>query len=283
VQIKEVLGFCLALTKHSICGFLQDRCFRMAAALSYSTLFALVPLVVLVVLVFNAFPALSQVTHDLQVFVMQNLVAHSAKTLSIEFSQFVAQSRELSIIGVLFLIAVAVLMVFTMEKAFNEIWRVSHPRRGVSGFLMYWGVITLMPVLLGVSLFISSHVWSLPWVSDTVRALHLQSTLLWLGPLAVIFSAMFFIYLSLPNCSVSISAAVISSMTVTVCFLVLRSIYVVYVHHASIEVSLYGAMSVIPIFLTWVFCNWLLILFGVEVGYHFTLLRQQNNDQNTNY
>ena len=106
------------VTKQSLLGFFNDRCIQTAAALSYTTLFALVPLVVLVVLILQAFPAFAPVVNRVQDFAAKNLVAHSASQLGDHFQLFIEHSRHLSVVGICFLVVVAVLMVFTMEKSF---------------------------------------------------------------------------------------------------------------------------------------------------------------------
>lgn len=273
-KYAECAAFAKQLFINAIKGFFEDRCMQSAAALAYTTLFALVPLAVLTVVIFSAFPAFQLVIERLQDFASKNLVAHSANVISSSFETFIQGSRNLSIVGICFLIMVSVLMIFNMEKTFNRIWRVPLPRRGLSGFLMYWGVLTLIPLLLGVLVFTSRAITSMVWYNEVVGALGIKALIVAISPFLVILIALLLVYLTLPNCHVPFLSALIASVVATVCFVMLRLGYAIYISHAHVQMNIYGAFSVIPFFLTWIFCNWLLILFGVELSYHAALMMQ---------
>lgn len=282
-KYAETVELAKQLFINSAKGFFEDRCMQSAAALAYTTLFALVPLAVLTVVIFSAFPAFQSVVQNLQDFASKNLVAHSADVISTNLNNFIQSSRHLSIVGICFLIVVSVLMIFNMEKTFNRIWRVPLPRRGLSGFLMYWGVLTLIPLLLGVLVLTSHSITSMVWYNDVVGMLGIKALIVAISPFLVILFALLLVYLTLPNCHVPFLSALIASVVTTVCFVILRVGYAIYISHAHMQMNIYGAFSVIPFFLTWIFCNWLLVLFGVELSYHAALMMQRlSNEEGVN-
>lgn len=257
------------------CGFLEDRCFRTAAALAFSTLFALVPIVVLVVLIFNALPVSDVADQQIKQFLLDNFVTHSVDTIQQHMHTFIQQSQHLSIMGLFMLVCVAILMVFTMERAFDQIWRVPNSRHGLSGFFMYWSVLTLLPVLISLGFFVVTSIHTWPFFENILQHPWWQSALPRIVPFVLIFFALFLLYLTLPNCKVPVVSAWLSSFVATISFFIARYLYGFYTMHLTVQMSVYGALSVLPVFLIWVYWNWMVVLLGVEVGYHYALFRQQ--------
>lgn len=271
---------CIQLACNVARGFLADRCLRSAAALAFCTLFALVPILVLVVLIFNALPVSAGADHQITAFLLHNFLIHSKDTIQQHLQIFLEHAKHLSILGLFMLVCVAVMMVFTMERAFDEIWRIPRSRHGLSGFFMYWSVLTLLPVLVSVGLFMVGNLSNSVWLQDLLHGLGLQAVVSALIPFLLIAFAFFLLYLTLPHCKVPMRSAWLSSLVATICFFAARFLYGLYIKNVmGAQLSLYGALSVLPVFLMWIYWNWVVILLGVEVGYHDALLRQREHGQ----
>src|SRR4249920_4143878 len=113
-----------------------------AASLTYTTLFAVVPLMTVSYTILSMFPDFSMMGQQIQAFVFQNFVPASSAVIQERLEDFSRQARELTIAGFAFLLVTAFMMLVTMEKAFNEIWQVAEPRRGMQRFFVYWAVLT---------------------------------------------------------------------------------------------------------------------------------------------
>ena len=137
-----------------------------AAALTYTTLFAVVPLMTVGYVILSVLPAFAGVGEQIQNFVFDNFVPESSALIQDRLNDFASQARGLTLAGVAFLIITAFLMLVTVEQTFNRIWQVTQPRRGLPRFLVYWGVLTCGPPLLAGGLLVSSYLISLPLVSD---------------------------------------------------------------------------------------------------------------------
>ncbi len=121
---------------------------------------------------------------QIQAFVFENFVPASSAVVQERLDDFSHQARELTIAGFAFLLVTAFMMLVTMEKAFNEIWQVAEPRRGMQRFLVYWGVLTCGPPLVVAGLLVSSYLISLPLITNADTATARQAVLGWL-PVAV--------------------------------------------------------------------------------------------------
>uniref|UniRef100_UPI0035650DEE YihY family inner membrane protein n=2 Tax=unclassified Pseudomonas TaxID=196821 RepID=UPI0035650DEE len=126
--------------------FLADRGANNAAALTYTTLFAVVPMMTVTFAMLSAVPAFQGTGEQIQAFIFRNFVPSAGEMVQEYLRNFTAQARQLTWIGVVVLAVTAFLMLLTIEKAFNTIWRVRQPRRGASSFLLYWAILSLGPI-----------------------------------------------------------------------------------------------------------------------------------------
>lgn len=247
--------------------FCIDNCPLRAAALAFTSLLSIVPLLTVSFTVMTAFPIFRQLGLQFQNFIFENFVAASAQVVQANVQKFVGQAMNLSATGMVFLVVTAVLMVFNMEQAFNTIWRVRRSRSGITAFMLYWGLLTLIPIFLGVGFAISSYVFSLPLIEGTTQTLGLKKPFLTLSPYLLTFVAFTVLYITLPNCKVSVRHAMIGGFVATLLFELAKYAFGLYVLHFPTYELLYGTLAAIPIFLLWVYLSWLIILFGAIVAH----------------
>ena len=245
--------------------FRADGCFSRAGSLAYATLLSLVPLMTVSFLLFTALPIFQEFALKIQGFVINNFVAASAEIVQQHLEKFVAHTSRLSAIGMLFLVGTAVLMVFNLEQAFNSIWRAAKRRSLVSAFLMYWAVLTLTPVLIGIGLLLTTYLISLPFISEAAQFLGLNKLFLILTPYLSTLIAFTLVYLAVPNCKVKFRHALIGGLVATLLFELAKQSFVFYITHFSVYRLLYGALAAMPIFLLWIYLCWLITLFGAVV------------------
>lgn len=114
--------------------FLADRGPHSAAALTYTTLFAVVPMMTVTFAMLSVIPAFHGVGEQIQLFIFRNFIPSTGATIQEYLVAFSTQARQLTWFGVGLLMATALTMLLTIEKAFNTIWRVRQPRRGYRAF-----------------------------------------------------------------------------------------------------------------------------------------------------
>lgn len=262
-------GWQLVLT--IINRFFTDGCPGRAAALSYTTLLSLVPLMAVTFAVLSAFPVFHGLGDKIQTFIFANFVADSAQVVQKHLQGFVQQTSRLSAPGLLFLLGTAVLLMFTMEQAFNAVWHVAKRRRLVSAFLLYWGVLTLTPILLGVAFAMSSYLDYLPLFSGSTEIAGLKQAVLNYLPYLLTFVAFTIFYGAIPNCFVPPKNAFIGAVVSTILFELAKFGFSFYVSSFPTYHLLYGALATIPIFLVWMYVSWMIILFGAIVSHELTV------------
>lgn len=256
--------------------FSNDGLYR-ASALSFTTLFALVPLMSVTFTVLSAFPVFHKLYQPVQNFVFDNFVPATGKEVQQYLESFALKASQLSMTGLVFLLISAVLMLFTIEQAMNTIWRVRVARRGIPAFLMYWAVLTLAPLLMGLSLVGSSYFFSMPIISKSFldTAVH-QSWFISRLPFVLVFFTFSLLYAAIPNCKVLLRHAFVGGFVAAVLFEIAKYGFTLYISSYDTYELLYGALATIPLFLIWVYTVWTIILIGAEVS-HGLLVRCQRN------
>jgi len=246
--------------------FNADGCSYRAASLAYTTLLSVVPLTAVSLVVLSVIPGVKDFGDQLETIIVNNFVPTSAELVQQHIHTFVQQTSSLPATSFLFLIITAVLMVFNIEQAFNAIWRVKVRRRGAHMFLLYWGVITLTPVLMGVGMFISTYLISLPIVAGAAAAQRLEQPLLFMAPYVLTYLTFVILYVAVPNCKVSVGYAMMGGLVSTMLFEVAKLGFSLYIVHFPTYQLLYGALAAFPIFLIWIYLSWFIVLIGAEIS-----------------
>jgi membrane protein len=129
--------------------FREERCIQVAGSLTFTTLLALVPLMTVALTVVTAFPVFASVSQALRDFLVANFVPQAAAHLvTVELPQLSDNAARLTGLGLAFLALTAIMLAFTIDRAFNTIWRVKRPRPLAARVLIYWAVLTVGPLLM---------------------------------------------------------------------------------------------------------------------------------------
>lgn len=267
-----------AFGRHLWDHFSQDRCFESAGALSYTSLLALVPLMAVILGVLSAFPVFDYAVEELQDFIFTNFVPAAGDVVREYLNQFIDRSTSLTGTGTLFLVVTALILMSTIEKALNRIWRVDRPRRPTSRLIVYWAVLTLGPMLLGASLGLTSYLAALPLLAPEFVRGTLQSALLLMTPFAVALVAFTLIFMIVPNRHVLWRHALAGAAFSALAFEISKRGFVFYITNFPTYERLYGALATIPIFLVWIYVSWVVILLGASLTAALTTFNYRRAD-----
>jgi len=149
--------------------FREERCTQLAGSLTFTTLLALIPMLTVALTVVSAFPLFEPLLDYVQTFVINSLVPSSIDAIATYADQFSENAARLTTLGIVFLAITALLLMLTIDRAFNNIWRVSRPRPLVQRLILYCGLLTVGPVLIGASLSLTSYLitLSLGFIEET--------------------------------------------------------------------------------------------------------------------
>jgi len=246
--------------------FDEDRCLQIASSLTFTTLLALVPLVTIALTLMSAFPVFSGLGEQIRQFLLANMLPEAAgKVVTGYIEQFSGRAGRLTALGTAALAVTAFMMMFTIERAFNSIWRVSRARPMVQRILVYWATLTLGPVLIGASLSITSYIisTSLGYARQVPLA---GAAIIGLAPFVLTCAAFTFLYYVVPNRAVRLRHALLGGLVAGLAFEIMKRGFALYVAKFPTYTLVYGAFAMIPIFLLWVYFSWVVIVIGALIA-----------------
>lgn len=240
--------------------FLDHDCPARAGALTYTTLFAVVPMMTVAYAMFSIMPAYEGISEQIESFVFENFVPSLSSAVQEKLGEFSERARGLTAAGFVFLFVTTFLLLVTVEKTFNVIWNVAEPRRGLQRLLVYWGVLSLGPPMIAGAILISVYLASLPLISD-LDVFGVGGVLLTYLPLLLVWLGFTLLYFAVPNCHVPLKHALAGGFLAMLSFELAKVVFNVIVARSSMA-SIYGAFAAVPFFLAWMYMAWVLILAG---------------------
>jgi len=243
----------------------EDRCPQVAAALTYVTLLALVPLFVAAVAVLSSAPVFGGVIEDLKRFLLRNLVPDIARhIIYVNLAQFQQNAARLTTLGLGGVLVLNVMLLLSIDRTLNGIWRVRRSRPYWLSALSYIVLVIAGPLLIGVSVSVTTYLS--PMLAQlTGLEPEPHSPLLRVLPFLGTAVAFFLLYRLLPHRRVPWRHALLGAAVAAILFEAAKNIFSIYARMAPTYNVVYGAFAAVPFFLVWVYLSWLTILFGAEL------------------
>ncbi len=245
-----------------------------AAALTYTTMLAIIPMLTVFLVVLSAIPALVPARVKIQETLYSYLLPESSSTITQYLNDFAEQSTNLTIIGIIFLFFTSIMMLSSIEEAFNKIWHVKNLRGGTIGFMRYWMVISLGPLFLGTLFALPSAIASIDILNSNFAGYSIDWSI-WLKLIMVLLTLLSFtfMYWMIPNRKVPIKNALYAGAIAGVLFELLKIGFSFVMKHFTSYEIVYGAFAALPVFLLWIYLSWNVVLLGVEISYALTMFR----------
>ncbi|AZG69104.1 TPA: YihY family inner membrane protein [Neisseria gonorrhoeae] len=240
--------------------FSEERVPQAAASMTFTTLLALVPVLTVMVAVASIFPVFDRWSDSFVSFVNQTIVPQGADMVFDYIDAFRDQANRLTAIGSVMLVVTSLMLIRTIDNAFNRIWRVNTQRPWMMQFLVYWALLTFGPLSLGVG--ISFMVGS---VQDSVLSSGAQQwadALKTAARLAFMTLLLWGLYRFVPNRFVPARQAFVGALATAFCLETARSLFTWYMGNFDGYRSIYGAFAAVPFFLLWLNLLWTLVLGG---------------------
>lgn len=253
---------------------LEDDLFQAAGALSFTTVFALVPLSMVVFGVLAAFPVFSAWSDGLSDYVFSNFVPRAASSVQTYLRQFSDNAGQLTTAGVIALLVSLLITVSGVETAFNRIWRVKAARPKFGRFVMYWTVLTLGALLAAASLAMSARFFALS-VFETQVGSALEQLMLRLAPMGIELVAITVIYRVVPHRTIHWRHAFAGALLATVLLESIKSAIGLYLGSFDAYSKIYGTVAFVPIFLLWIYLTWAAVLLGASLASSLSAFRYQ--------
>jgi len=301
---REEINRVAEVMREGLRGLYRSQIPRMAAALSYRTIFGLVPVLVIVLVVAGAiipeqtleqaisealeFTGLSEIAIETpgQTPVSDEALAeptHPAEINKLDqwIADLIARIREvpkatIGFVSALILAYAAISMLVEIERAFNHIYRCVSGRTWWSRITLYWTILTLGTILLGATFFVGQqfHHWVVSAEGDGLIAWVRVNILGFLATASISTLLLTIAYTRVPNTRVQLRPALIGALVAAVLWEAGKWGFTQYLSYSTGYARFYGSLALIPLFLLWVYITWMIVLFGLQVAYalqHFSL------------
>jgi len=246
--------------------YAENRCRLIAASLSFTSLLALVPFMAIVFAVLAQVPMLEGFRHELQDFIFANLMPDTGGKVGEYFDGFIASAGKMKRFGVIGLIVVAMMLLNTVFKEMNIIFRVERPRPIPLRVAVYLGVLVMGPLILASSFSLATYLFTLT-KGMGVDAFggplgHLTRAV----PAIILICGFSLFYKVVPNRHVAWADALVGGCFSGLAFSGLRYLFGLYIIYVPTYQVIYGALATVPVFMVWMFLSWSVVLLGAVIA-----------------
>lgn len=268
-------------------SFVANRCPVRASALAYTTLLALVPMLAVGIgisaqlLKSEGEKPVEQLINRVVNEVAPQLGLMPANGASTEtdvraevvhrITDFIANihSGTLGVTGTFAIIMIAIGLLTTIEKTFNDIWGVRRSRNWFASVVQYWAAITLGPLLIILSISmtvgrqfqtIQARLQAVPFLGEFIFVM---------APIFILIGVFTLFYLMMPNTKVDWRAALVGGFVGGVLWSLNSQFNVLFASRVITASKIYGPLGAVPVFLIGLYFSWLIMLFGAQVAYAY--------------
>jgi membrane protein len=290
-------------------SFSRNRCPIRAAALSYTTLLALIPMLAVAISVTSTLlksqgeekiygaidkfvstimPPATLSTNDAILNLSpgfsvalaptnstaaggESRVVNAQKEVARDIHMFVQNTRSgaLGVVGTLLLIYVAIMMLTSVESTFNDIWGVIRGRSWLRRIMLYWTTITLGSLLVAAGLGLAGGPHFQATKEIVAQMPFFGNLVFEFLSFVMVWLAFALIYQLVPNTRVQFSAALVGGIVGGSLWHVNNLVGVLYVSSVVSNSKIYGSLGLVPVFMAGLYFSWLILLFGAQVAYAF--------------
>ena len=248
--------------------FTAKRVVTKAAALTYSTLLAIVPILAVVFAIARGFG------YNKFIEVWFRDALKSQPEVADAMIGFVnsylvhTKSGVFLGIGLLFMLYTVLMLVSNIEDTFNEIWQVKNSRSVFRTFTDYLAMFFVFPILIvltsGISIFLATVADKMPDFLMLGTAVRLLIDMIPYVLMAGMFIAL---YIFMPNTHVKPICAVVPGILAGIAMQGLQFVYIHSQMFLSSYNAIYGSFAALPLFMLWMQISWTICLFGAELCY----------------
>lgn len=251
------------LIKYFINKIKKDNIFLEAASLSYTTTLALVPALTVILSIFTMIPAFEPLKEELKNFATSNFLPVFSSAVADYIDLFISKAAQMTITGIIALFVISLLLIRSVDTTINKIFKGGKRKLSMT-FAIYWTLLTVGPLALGIIISLSSRLIALTLMYDN-NELSLSIRFIYLiTPIIIELIVFCAIYMIVPTVNVRFKDALLTAILVTVAFELAKKIFSIFILNFSSYETIYGALAAIPVVMIWININWILTLIGAQ-------------------
>ncbi len=240
----------------------EDKLSYYSSSLSFYTLFSIIPLLVIVLSIFTNLPIFDNIYQEIQKMLFENLMPVNSQEILIHINEFVDNSGKLGVVGMVYVLFASMMFFKNYDYIVNDIFE-TKPRSFWSSISVYWTLITLTPILMVLSFYLSGYIQEMLDKNELTAGIESITIL----PYLIVWGVFFLAYKISANTHVSTLASTISSFIASLAWYMAKIAFIFYVMHNKTYLSIYGGLSILLFFFLWIYISWAIFLHGLKFCY----------------
>ena len=258
--MNEKLTKYLNPVKMFVSSFVDKELTLFAASLSFYTIFTIIPLLLIIMAILTSLPSFAEYYEKIQGFIFSNLMPVNSDTVMIQINGFLQNSSKMGAIGFVAILVSSLLFFKNFEYIANRIFH-AKSRTLWESITTYWTLLTLTPIALGVSFYITGYIATLMASNSLTSGLNILP----LVPYIIIWGLFFLIFQIAANAKINPKASAISSFIVSVIFSVSKNAFIYYVFLNKSYTTMYGSFAILMFLFLWIYVSWIIFLYGLKL------------------
>jgi membrane protein len=261
-KFRQIVKDYYIFIRDFIKALFDDKLGYYSASLSFYTLFSIIPLLVIILSILTHLPIFDDIYKSIEEILFNNLMPTNSQEILTYINSFVANSGKLGVVGVLYVLFASMMFFKNYDYIVNDIFG-SKRRSFWASVSVYWTLVTLTPIMLVLSFYLSTKIQSFLDENRLASGLEIVTIL----PFIIVWSIFFLTYKISANTNISNLAAIISSFIASLAWYLAKIGFIFYVVHNKTYMSIYGSLSILLFFFLWIYISWAIFLHGLKFCY----------------
>lgn len=249
-------------TRFFISTFVDKELTLFAASLSYYTIFTIIPLLLIMLTLLTSLPTFAEHYETIKGFIFSNLMPVNSEAIMGHIDGFLANSAKMGVIGLVMILVASLLFFENFEYIANKIFH-AKSRTLWESVTTYWTLMTLTPIALGVSFFITAKLAIVIESSSVTSGINILPIV----PYIIIWALFFLIFQIGPNTKVNAKASLISSFIISIVFSISKNAFIEYVFYNKSYTTMYGSFAILMFLFLWIYVSWIIFIYGLKLCY----------------
>ncbi|MDH4944634.1 YihY family inner membrane protein [Sulfurimonas sp. C5] len=243
-----------------VLSFVDKELTLFAASLSFYTIFTIIPLLIIMMSLLTSLPSFQEHYESIKGFIFSNLVPVQSEIIIEKIDGFLANSAKMGIMSLAAVLVASLLFFKNFEYIANRIFHAQ--ARGLwESITTYWTMMTLTPIGLGISFYITGKIATLMAENTLTSGLNILPLI----PYIIIWGLFFLIFQIGPNAKVDPKASAISSFIVSIIFSFSKNGFIYYVFLNKSYTTMYGSFAIVMFLFLWIYVSWIIFLYGLKL------------------
>ncbi|HIC13430.1 MAG TPA: YihY family inner membrane protein [Sulfurimonas sp.] len=248
--------------KFWVSTFIDKELTLFAASLSFYTIFTIIPLLLIMLTLLTSLPSFAENYESIKSFIFSNLMPVNSELVMEKLDMFLANSSKMGMIGFLMVLVASLLFFKNFEYIANKIFD-AKPRTLWESITTHWTMLTLTPLALGVSFYITGYIATLMASNSLTSGFNILPIV----PYLIIWALFFLIFQIGPNAKINPRASLIISFIISIVFSVSKNAFIYYVFMNKSYTTMYGSFAIVMFLFLWIYVSWIIFIYGLKLCY----------------